>query len=170
MFVLFSGALRAEETSKDFVVGGFVFTAPKKWEMQKTSSPMRKAEFKVLEDKTQAVAEVVFFYFGPGQGGSAAENVARWKSQVKDLTKEKVEEREVGGTKVTLVKFEGSYQSGMPGGPKVPQAGAALWGAVLEGAQGNVFVRLTGPKDWVEKIGNEFDAMIESGAKNKRSN
>lgn len=160
--------LAAEEPAREFAVGGFVFPAPKGWQVGQPTSPMRKAELKVSDEKTQAVAETVFFYFGPGQGGSAADNIARWKGQVTDLAREKVEEKEIAGTKVSLVKFEGTYQSGMPGGPKTPQAGSMLLGAILEGPQGNVFVRLTGPSAWVEKIENQFTSMIEAGAKNKR--
>lgn len=168
-FALMAAApLKAGEAGKEFAVGGFVFAAPKGWEMGQPSSPMRKAELKVTDAKTGAVAETVFFHFGPGQGGTASDNIARWKGQVTDLAGEKVEEKDFAGTKVTLVKFAGTYQSGMPGGPKTPQAGTVLLGAILEGPQGNVFVRLTGPSAWVGAIEKDFAAMIEAGAKNKK--
>lgn len=161
-------SLKAGESGKEFAVGGFVFAAPQGWELGQPSSPMRKAELKAADPKSKAVAETVFFHFGPGQGGTAADNIARWKGQVTDLAKEKVEEKDFAGTKVTLVRFEGTYQSGMPGGPKTPQPGTVLLGAILEGPQGNVFVRLTGPSALVGTLEKDFAAMIETGAKNKR--
>jgi len=76
-----------------------------------------------------------------------------------------VEEVTVGKRRVTYVQAEGTYLSGMPGGPKTAQPGSMLLGAILESAQGNVFVRTTGPVDLVKASKAEFRKLIESAAK-----
>jgi len=170
LLLVWNGTMAAPEGAKEveFVVGAFVFKVPKGWEMLEPSSAMRKAELKASGKGAGEAAETVFFCFGPGQGGSAADNVARWKGQVADITGEKVEEKEISGTKVTTVKLEGTYQSGMPGGPKSPVPGTVLLGAILESPEGNVYVKLTGPAAWVKKVESDFAAMIEAGAKNRK--
>jgi hypothetical protein len=111
---------------------------------------------------------VIFFYFGPGDGGGTKANVERWFNQFKeprDQIKAKSEEATVGKHKVTFVEAEGTYMSGMPGGAQTPMAGYALEGAIIESDQGSVFVRMTGPKDLVKASVPDFKKMVESGLK-----
>ena len=53
----------------------------------------------------------------------------------------------------------------MPGGPKTPQPGSKLLGAILENPNGNVFVRMTGPLATVKAADVDFRKMIESSLK-----
>ena len=151
-----------------FKVSDFTFTRPLNWEWVPTSSSMRKAQLKVTDAKSKASAEVVFFYFGPGQGGDAAANVERWLNQFeepRDKINAKTETVTVGKHKVTFVQGEGTYRSGMPGMAQTPMAGYGLAGAIIEDSQGNVFVRMTGPKDVVKASLADFKKMVESGLK-----
>jgi hypothetical protein len=162
-FLLFLTAATAAET---FTVSEFTFTAPDGWKKLPASSSMRAAELKAGEGKD--AADVVFFYFGPGGAGGVKANVDRWLSQFKeprDAANTKTEETTIGKTKVTYVTAEGTYLSGMPGGAKTEMPDALLLGAIVEAAQGSVFVRLTGPAAQAKGQAGAFRAMIEKALK-----
>lgn len=166
LFVSMCG-LRAEEHAT-FPVGEFTFTRPAKWEWVESTSKMRKAQLRVTDEATKASANVAFYYFGTGGAGGVQANVDRWLKQFaepSDQINAKVEQTTVGKTKLTYVQAEGTYNSGMPGGPTTPMPDYALIGAILESDQGNVFVRMTGPKAFVKSSMEEFKKMVESGAK-----
>jgi hypothetical protein len=152
-----------------FKVSDLTFSRPEKWEWIETTSSMRAAQLKVSDEKTKQSAEVIFFYFGPGGGGGVQANVDRWLGQFsepREKLNSKTEETTVNGTKVTYVQAEGTYQSGMPGGPKTPQPNSALVGAIVEAKQGAVFVRMVGSKDLAKASVADFKKMIEGALKN----
>jgi hypothetical protein len=154
------------EPPATFQVSAFSFDRPASWEWVKTTSMMRKAELRVVEEKSGARAEIIFFHFGPGDGGGTQANVERWFRmfrEPRDQIQARSETRKVGGHEVTYVQAQGTYMSGMPGGPQTPLPDHALVGAILESDAGNVFVRMTGPKTWVTSLEPEFRKMIESG-------
>jgi hypothetical protein len=168
--VVFLGSmsgLRAQEHST-FPAGEFTFTRPVKWEWVETTSQMRKAQLKVTDAASNASADVVFYYFGTGGAGGVEANVDRWLGQFaepRDQINAKIEHSTVGKTKVTYVQAEGTYKSGMPGGAVTPKPGYALVGAILESDQGNVYVRMTGPKEYAKSLVADFKKMVESGLK-----
>jgi hypothetical protein len=136
------------EAPAKFTVGEFVFTRPPDWQWIEVNSVMRKAQMKVVDADKKDSAEVIFFFFGEGGGGLTKANIDRWLSQFEEPREKlnsKVEEVTIAQRKVTYVQAEGTYLSGMPGGPKTPQPHTMLLGAIIESDQGNVFVRLTGP-------------------------
>lgn len=140
-------ALAADPPAK-FTVGEFVFTRPADWQWIEVNSVMRKAQLKITDADKKDSAEVIFFFFGKDGGGRTKENIDRWLSQFeepKEKLNSKVEEVTIAQRKVTYVQAEGTYLSGMPGGPKTPQPNTMLLGAIIESDQGNVFIRLTGP-------------------------
>src|SRR5580765_6843739 len=141
--------LRAEPPAT-FKVSEFTFARPANWEWVETTSAMRKAQLKVPDPKGKAGADVIFFHFGKGDGGGTKANVERWLGQFKeprDKIQAKTEEATIGKHKVTYVGAEGTYISGMPGGAQTPMANYALSGAIIESDEGNVFIRMTGPKE-----------------------
>jgi hypothetical protein len=159
--------LRAEAPAT-FKVGEFTFSHPKNWEWVEATSSMRKAQLKVRGVDEKAVAEVVFFQFGPGGAGGTKANVDRWLGQFEEPREKinaKVEEITAGKTKITYVQADGTYRSGMPGGPLTPMPNYALLGAVIESEDGSIFVRMTGPKDLVKTSAADFKKMVESGPK-----
>ena len=165
-FGLVSLSLGAE-APETFKVSEFTFTRPKTWEWVEVTSSMRKAQLRVPE-KGKGSADVIFFHFGPGDGGGTKANVERWYGQFKeprDQIKPKSEEVKVGKHKVTYVQAEGTYNSGMPGGPSTPMAGYALAGAIIEAPQGSVFIRMTGPRELVTSSMAEFKQMVEGALK-----
>ena len=78
-FLLTVVAIPAEHASEPVKVGSFSFVLPEGWKSVTPSSPMRKAQLEIARGPEKA--EVTFFHFGADQGGSAADNVARWYAQ-----------------------------------------------------------------------------------------
>ena len=168
--VLLSSSLHcfAADAPATFKVGEFTFTRPGRWEWIETTSSMRKAQMKIADPDKKESAEVVFFFFGEGNGGGVRANVDRWLGQFqepKDKIQSKVEEVTIGKRKVTYVQAEGTYLSGMPGGSKTAQPNAMLLGAILESDQGAVFLKLTGPAKLAAASKDDLRKMVEGALK-----
>lgn len=157
----------AADEHATFKVGAYTFPRPQGWNWVESSGGMRAAELKV-PGKGKADGDVVFFVFPPGAGGNAQANVDRWLGMFqegRDKINSKVEKVKAGNSTITHVQAEGTYMSGMPGGAKTPMPNAMLQGAIIEGEQGNVFIRLTGPKELVKANQDKFKKMINEGVK-----
>lgn len=159
--------LRAEDPAT-FEVAGLTFTRPVEWKWVEVSSPMRKAQLKVPGAKPEDAADIIFFHFGAGAGGDVKANADRWLAQFKsEEGAAKIEPMDVAGTKVTLVSTEGTFSSGMPGGPSKPLENQALLGAIIESAQGSVFAKMTGPADVVKGSRERFITFITTAIPKK---
>jgi hypothetical protein len=148
--------------TQEFSAAGATFAAPAAWEKEQPSSNMRKAQFRSGE------TEIVVFYFGAGQGGGVQANVARWIQQFEQATDQNSSSESVGdaGTKITTVTAKGTYMSGPPFGQKIAKPGYALRGAIIELAEGPLFIKMTGPEKEVGATAAEFDIMVRSAFKN----
>lgn len=145
-------------------VGAFTFMVPEGWKTVTPSSAMRKAQLEIAQGSEKA--EVTFFQFGTGEGGNAADNVARWFAQFQGSeAKRKTENVQAGSVKITFATTEGTFSSGMPGGPTTPMSGYALCGAILESSEGNVFIKMTGPESLVKSSSEAFRKMVSEAAK-----
>jgi hypothetical protein len=158
----------AAEDPASFKVSEFTFQRPGTWKWVKAASSMRAAQLEVGKADEGGVAEVVFFYFGPSNGGGTQANVERWLGQFKepkDKLGAKVEEKTLKNQKVTFVQAKGTYMSGSPFGPKTPLPDHLLMGAILESKKGNVFVKMTGPTQVVQPAIKAFQEMVEGALK-----
>jgi hypothetical protein len=156
----------AEEPAS-FDVGGLKFARPADWKWVEVTSPMRKAQLQVPGTGAQ-VADITFFHFGAQGGGDATSNAQRWLNQFKgDTAAQKIEPQEIAGTKVTLVTTEGTFSSGMPGGALTPVENQALLGAIIEGPEGNIFIKMTGPSALVKGLREKFLAFITAALPKK---
>jgi len=158
------GSILAAESPATVKAGEFTFTRPSGWQSVETTSMMRKAQLIIIGAVQNESAEVVFFHFGEGGGGGIQANIDRWFAQFqepKEKIHSKVEEISVGQRKVTYVQADGTYLSGMPGGPKTAQPNTMLLGAILHSDQGNVFIRLTGPVRLAKASQTDFRKMVE---------
>lgn len=163
-FLLSAIAVPAEQPAEPVKVGPFGFTVPEGWKKVTPSSPMRKAQLEITQGSDKA--EVTFFQFGAGQGGSVADNVARWFAQFPGSdAKRKTEEVQAGPVKVTFATTEGTFSSGMPGGPSTPMTGYALCGAILASPDGDVYVKMTGPEAVIKSATEAFKKMVSEAAK-----
>jgi hypothetical protein len=165
LFCALAASLFAVEET--FNAGSFTFQKPGSFKSKPTPpGGMRAAQLEFTD--TKGTAEAIFYFFGQGQGGGTQANVDRWLGsfqEPKDKLNSKIEKKKVGAREVTYVEAEGTYLSGMPGGPKTAQPGSKLLGAILESPNGNVFVRMTGPIATVKAAEAEFRKMIESSLK-----
>jgi hypothetical protein len=149
----------------EFVVGRFSFERPADWKWEVPGSSMRKAQLSVPGGEA-GPADVVFFHFGPGEGGGLQANVDRWFAQFGNSNTAQ-REVAVGETRIVFVEAEGTFQSGMPGGPTTPLDNHALRGAIIEDAEGgDVFVKMTGPAAVVRDAALRFDEMVRAAAMN----
>ena len=142
----------------EFTVGEFAFNRPTGWAWIAAASPMRKAQLLVKGDDN-ATADVVFFHFGPGQGGTVEANVQRWVAQFED-GKSTSKKETINGKEITFVEATGTFLSGMPGTPSVPLEGFAMRAAILESPEGDVYVKMTGPLALVDSAASDFMKMI----------
>lgn len=151
-----------------FEVGHLTFTRPEGWKQVEIQPGMRAAQLEVPGKEGLKPGEVVFFRFPPGVGGGVQANVDRWLSQFegpKDKLNSKTEKVAVGKSEVTYVEAQGTYLQGLPGGPKTPMPGHALLGAIVESADGNIFIRFTAPKAVADAAKAEFRKLVESPLK-----
>ena len=68
----------------------------------------------------------------------------------------------VNDLKATIVFVEGTYSHGMQAGDVTPKPNYAFLGAIVEGSEGNVFLKLVGPKNTVQKSREPFNQLINS--------
>lgn len=142
----------------------FTFVGPEGVIDQPTASPMRKAYWQWK--KGDQVVDLTFFAFGPGQGGDVNSNIQRWFGQFSG-SEGKAESAtvEVNGIPITFARTEGTFSSGMPGGPTTALPNQALCGAILETKNGLIFVKMTGPIDLVREHEKAFTEMVRAAAK-----
>jgi hypothetical protein len=168
--VLASNLIARAEAPATFEVGSFKFQRPAAWEwieVPEGMRAMRKAQITVPGKDGGKPAEIIFYHFGAGQGGDTQANVTRWVAQFSDkTTPEKIDKKDAAGTTATFVSVTGTYQSGMPMGPKTPMPGYALLGAILDDSEGgSVFVKMTGPESVVKDATPAFNDFITSAKK-----
>jgi len=144
---------------------GIQWTAPAGWKAE-AGRPMRLATYTVAPG-----GECGIYFFGAGQGGSVEANLDRWIGQFLQAdgkpskSAAKVAKRTIHGWAVTTVDASGAY-TGM-GGPMAKSDAPAMpdyrmLGAIVEGPQGSVFIKFTGPAKTIAANQAAFDKMIAS--------
>ncbi len=142
---------------------------PEGWVEQTPTSTMRQGQFALPRvEGDPADGELVVFYFGPGQGGSAEANIDRWIGQItqpdgsSSKERARTSKRTVAGLSVTVVDITGTYQAlMMPGAPSGgPNKGYRMIAAVVETPQGPWFFKLVGPEKTVAKWSGSFDQFL----------
>ncbi|MGE0158607.1 MAG: hypothetical protein AB7T31_04290 [Gemmatimonadales bacterium] len=141
-------------------------TVPASFVSRPASSSMRLAEWTVPRTD-QTSAEVIVYYFGEGQGGSAEANIVRWSSQFTGPEGGAVMPRvgTLDGTAftTTVAELEGSYARAVGmGGAATAEPDQALIAAVVETPRGNLFLQLFGDRVAVAEAREDFLAMVGS--------
>jgi len=150
---------------------GLRFAHPADWVRVPAPSDMRAAQFRVPKAGGDAEdAEVVLFFFGKGQGGSAQDNLERWYGQMTQPDGKASKDtgvvtiKTINALKVTALDLPGTYK-GMPSAPgaaSVSKSGYRLLAAVVEGDGGPWFFRIVGPDATVKAAKPGFDALLAS--------
>ena len=151
--------------------GDLHYKVPEGWVVGQASSKMRVAQFKLPKaDGDNEDGELVLYYFGANQGGTAEANIDRWISQIQQADgssskdKSRTESLTVNGLKITTVDVSGRYTAEMaPGSGKFyDNANYRLRAAVIETPKGNYFVKLVGPAKTVGRWEQSFTDYLKS--------
>lgn len=160
VLVLASVLTGRAQSGNSFAVAGVEFSPPSGWKAVTPASTMRAGQWIALEESRKGQedpVEVVVFFFGQGQGGDAASNIARWQGTMSIAggkpAPSQTQSRMVNGYKISEVVAYGTYSGSMAatGAPPTPKAGYGLAGVVVESPGGNIFVRMTGSERLVKK-------------------
>lgn len=150
--------------------GGIKWAPPKGWSLGPERS-MRAATYMIpAAGGDPEGGECAVFFFGPGQGGGVQANIDRWIGQFEqpdgrpsaELAKQNKEV--INGMTVTTVDLTGTFAGGGPmmGGSTAKKTGYRMLGAIVEGPQGAVFFKLTGPAKTVAASQDDFRALLKS--------
>lgn len=147
--------------------GGLKWTAPPSWKAQ-PQRPMRAATYAVPRASGDPEdGECAVFYFGPGQGGGVDANIKRWTAQFDADRPANTSKSTTNGLAVTRIDVTGAYKAAagpmMQPGP--PKPGYRLLGAIIEGPQGAVFFKFTGPQKTVATQQQAFESLLRSVAR-----
>jgi hypothetical protein len=161
LFVLCTAVSLLAETA-----AGLRWTPPPGWKSE-GSTPMRVATY-LLPTGPNDKAECAVYFFGQGKGGTVDANMDRWKGQLVDAagqpSKANIQKKTIHGLPVTTIDSTGNY-TGM-GGPMnaspTVHANYRLLGAIVEGPEGNIFVKFTGPAKLIAMNQKNFEQMIAS--------
>lgn len=148
-------------------LGDLRSTTPGSWKKETPEGSFRAYQFRLPRaEGDDADAQLVVFR---NIGGSAKQNVERWKEQftppkgktIEDVAK--VTELKVGGLPASYLDIEGTFLDGRPGSPvKTPRPGYRMLAVQIEGPESPHHIKLTGPAATVEKHKKEFDDWLKS--------
>ena len=123
---------------------------------------MRLAEY-VVPSNAHGTAEVVVYFFGPGQGGGIDANLARWKAQFSTPDGSPVPEtilRETSGSfPITFAEYRGNYRRGVgSGSADSVRTGQTLIAGIAETPRGTLFIQLFGSS---ARVAEEKPAFLQ---------
>ena len=157
--------------SSQTIGGELRYKVPEGWTVEKPSSEMRLAQYKLPKaEGDEEDGLLVVYYFGKGQGGTPEANIERWINQVKQpdgsasKDKAKTDTLTVNGLQVTTVDVLGNYSGGMSAdsAPHDSKSIYRLRGAIIVTPKGSYFVKLTGPQKTVSRWDQAFTDYIGS--------
>ena len=149
--------------------GGLTWDVPVDWTVGQEKA-MRLATYIInpAEGDTDS-AECAVFYFGPEHGGGVEMNLQRWAGQFEQpdggnsMDKAEIESEKRDELKITTIDLAGTY---LVTGAMMQVTGKKdnyrLLGAIVEGPQGLVFFKMTGPQKTMESAKADFYALLKS--------
>lgn len=142
---------------------GVDWTTPARWATEPASG-VRLATYEIPGKSGGDGAQCAVYFFGQGQGGGVDANVQRWIGEFENPSPADQSTLDVNGMKVHRVSVSGTYFAhAMGGGDGTGEMkDAMLLGAIVEGPNGSLFFKLTGPKSTVVGAEKEFDGMLQS--------
>jgi hypothetical protein len=156
------------------VLAGVAYTPPGDWQDLGPSN-MRVAQYRLPPVQgDSAPAEVNVFYFGPASGGGVDANLQRWIGQMvlpSGADPASAAQRSTftaDGMPGHVVTLDGTYKSGggpMMGGETKMLEGYRLVGVVLEGPEGSLFFKLTGPVATAKAMEAQLLPMMQGAKK-----
>jgi hypothetical protein len=151
----------APEGGNTVPAAGLTFTVPEGWQVVPPSNTMRLAEV-LVPDASGNSADACTIAFSTA-GGDVQANIDRWAGQVHGQGGKPavptIQKATVSGMSVTIAEMTGAY-AGMGQGPV--QENWTLRGAMVETADGLLFIKMTGPAGPMSDASGGFAAMIQS--------
>lgn len=144
-----------------------VWTTPEGW----TESP--PSQMRLIDFKIGPAQEVECYLTAmPGTAGGLAANLNRWRTQMGQapLTEEEIEKlprKSLLGTPSHFLSIDGEFKGV---GAETGQAGFRMLGMIQQAPELTIFVKMTGPKDIVEKNTAAFEAFCASVQFRKKTN
>jgi hypothetical protein len=160
-----------QTNSSQNTTGELHFKSPDGWTVEKPSSSMRVAQYKLPKvEGDKEDGSLVLYYFGTTQGGTAQANIDRWISQMQQpdgspsKEKAKTDSMTVNGLKLSTVDVTGTYTAEMaPGsGTFHNDDNYRLRAAVVETPKGNYFVKLAGPAKTIARWDQAYNDYLKS--------
>lgn len=153
-----------------FKVSGLQFTVPSRWQKEPAANDARAGQWHVPPPRGEEGegGEVIVFYFGPGVGGSVQDNVTAWRSTMTGAdgnpVKAEVKDHVDGTIKITQASLFGTYSDPVPipGLPPQLKPHYGLLGAIIEGPNGTVYWRFTGPETLITASLPLFSKIINT--------
>ena len=161
----------AQNTQQPSLANGELgYTAPAEWTAEKPSSKARVGQFKLPKaEGDKEDAQLVIYYFGPTEGGSASANIERWIAQMQQpegtpAAKPKTERFTANGLNITAVDVSGTYVAEMAPGSSEHHndPNSRLRAAVIKTPKGSYYLKLVGPQKTVQKWSDEIDKFVKS--------
>jgi len=151
------------------VGGGISWAVPQGWSTG-TEKPMRLATYIINpEGDDSDSAECAVFHFGSAAGGTVHDNLVRWAGQFEQpdggssMEEADIDSLTVNGLTITTIDLTGDYLvSGAMMQVTGKKEGYRLLGAIVEGPEGSVFFKLTGPENTVDSAKDGFSALLQS--------
>lgn len=151
--------------------GELRYKVPESWVVEKPTSSMRVAQYKLPKSEGDPEdAALVLYFFGAGQGGSVQANIDRWVDQMQQpdgsssKDKAKLETITVNGLKVTMIDVSGTYTAQMSPGSDAHanNSNYRLRAAIVETPKGNYFAKLIGPAKTMANWEQSFSDYVKS--------
>jgi len=147
---------------------GLVFVPDPGWVVEKPTSAMRKAQYRLPHaEKDAEDASLVVFFFG-GQGGGLQANIDRWCQQFEQPDGRpstevlKTSESTANGMAVHRVELSGTYvaETSPGSGEHLRKEGWRMIAAVLDAKEGSYYAKLVGPAATVARWEESFKTFV----------
>lgn len=166
-----ASATRFFDETKEEPEGGnqhpLVWTTPVGW-TEGAPSQMRLIDFKLGPNQEGEC----YLTAMPGTAGGLAANLNRWRTQMGQppLTEEEIDKlprKSLLGTPSHFLSIDGDFKGV---GAENAQTGYRMLGMIQQAPELTIFVKMTGPKDLVEKNAAAFELFCASVQFRKKSN
>lgn len=163
------GAAAAGAAGKRLTLGVLTGEIPESWQTVPPASNFRMAQYRLPGAAGDQPAEFIVFFF-EGGGGTAAQNIARWRRMFKPPDGRpseragKTETLKRKNVTITTLDVSGTYlQQPFPGSPSVTERlGYRMLNAVVEVSGGPFYFRLVGPAKTVAAHKGGWDRLIKT--------
>ena len=143
--------------------GTFHSPRPATWIWMPPSSTMRIANYTLPGIDGSESAELSIIQFAPGEGGDVQSNIKRWKLQFRSTAggpvRPTVSTMTIAQLPATITEINGEYM-GM--GAAWHRYDYTMLTAMIECEDGNIFLRLLGPRKTIDAHRNSWEEMLRT--------